>query len=116
MQTINVTVLGPWFMGVFFGTGIVCTVALIHSLYYWDHTGTLFRLAGSVLYLAGSILVTIAFNVPRNERLATLSPSDPESAEVWKSYASSWTAWNHIRTAASLAAAALFSVALASWD
>ncbi|MDH3689664.1 MAG: DUF1772 domain-containing protein [Gammaproteobacteria bacterium] len=114
MQSINVTVLTPWFMGVFFGTGIACIVALTHSLYHWGETGTLLRFAGSALYLAGSILVTIVFNVPRNERLAAVSPADPSSEEVWGSYVSSWTAWNHVRTAASFAAAALFGMALGS--
>lgn len=116
MQSINVTVLTPWFMGVFFGTGIACTVALIHSLYHWGQAGTVLRLAGSAVYLAGSILVTIVFNVPRNERLAAVSPEDSDSAEGWVSYGSSWTAWNHVRTVASFVAAALFSMALGSWD
>lgn len=114
MQSINVTVLTPWFMGVFFGTGIACALALIHSLYHWGETGTLLRFAGGALYLAGSILVTIVFNVPRNNQLAAVSPEDPDSAERWVSYVSSWTAWNHVRTVASFAAAALFGVALGS--
>ena len=31
---------------------------------------------------------------------------------VWTAYLSSWTAWNHVRTMASLAAAASFTMAL----
>ncbi len=112
MQSINVTVLTPWFLGVFFGTGVACTLALIHSLYGWGQPGTGLRLAGSVLYLAGCFLVTIRFNVPRNERLAAVSPADPASEEAWLAYLSGWTAWNHVRTAASLVAAILFCVAL----
>jgi uncharacterized membrane protein len=112
MQCINVTVFTPWFMGVFFGTGIACIVASIHSLYRWGEAGTLLRLAGSALYLAGCILITIVFNVPRNERLAAVSPADPDSAEGWSDYLASWTAWNHVRTAASFAATALFGAAL----
>ena len=112
MQSINVTVLTPWFMGVFFGTAIASAVAVLHSLYHWDQAGALLRLAGGATYLGGSIAVTIVFNVPRNERLATLSPADPDNAEDWASYVSGWTAWNHVRTAASLVAAAMFSLAL----
>ncbi len=114
MQSINVTVLTPWFMGVFLGTGIICIVALIHSLYYWGLAGTLPRLAGSAIYLIGSIFITIAFNVPRNEHLATMSAEDPDSVEVWKGYLFSWTVWNHVRTVASFGAAALFGMALGS--
>jgi uncharacterized membrane protein len=111
MQSINITVLNPWFMGVFFGTGIVCIVVLIHSLSHWGQAGAILRLVGSAIYLVGSILVTIAFNVPRNERLAAMSAADPESTEGWMGYVSSWTAWNHVRTVASFIAAALFSMA-----
>jgi uncharacterized membrane protein len=31
---------------------------------------------------------------------------------LWKRYLTEWTAWNHLRTAASLAAAAAFILAL----
>jgi uncharacterized membrane protein len=36
----------------------------------------------------------------------------PEGARLWATYLVGWTAWNHVRTAASLAAAASFGVAL----
>ena len=52
------------------------------------------------------------FNVPKNEALASVAPADPGSASLWAGYVSSWTAWNHVRTAAALAAAASFSIAL----
>lgn len=53
------------------------------------------------------------FNVPRNESLASIAPADPDGAGRWTGYVASWTAWNHVRTAAALAAAASFSLALA---
>ncbi len=112
MQSINVTVLNLWFLGLFFGTGLVCIAVLIHSLYHWGEAATALRAGGSILYLAGTILVTIVFNVPRNERLAAVNPADPESAARWAGYLSSWTAWNHVRSVASAAAAASFAVAL----
>ncbi|MGH8691275.1 MAG: anthrone oxygenase family protein, partial [Burkholderiales bacterium] len=74
--------------------------------------GAVYLFAGSVLYLVGSLLVTIVFNVPRNEALASVAPAAPNSASLWSGYVASWTAWNHVRTAASLAAAASFSIAL----
>jgi len=72
-----------------------------------------YLLASGLLYLAGTLLVTIVFNVPRNEALAAVAPTDPNSAKLWAGYVAGWTAWNHVRTAASLAAAASFSIALA---
>ena len=74
--------------------------------------GALYLLAGALLYLIGTIFVTIAFNVPLNNRLASVNAKSAEGAKVWSNYLSAWTTWNHVRTAASLAAAAAFILAL----
>jgi uncharacterized membrane protein len=110
MQSINLTVLNPWFLGVFFGTGATCVLALICAGLRWDQPGAVYLLAGSMLYLVGTLLVTILCNVPRNEALARVEPA--HGARLWAAYLTSWTAWNHVRTVASLAAAAAFSLAL----
>jgi uncharacterized membrane protein len=49
---------------------------------------------------------------PLNNRLASVTPGSAEGAAVWTRYLSAWTAWNHVRTAASVAAAASFIMAL----
>jgi uncharacterized membrane protein len=56
--------------------------------------------------------VTIVFNVPLNNRLASVTPDSAQGAGLWTHYLSTWTAWNHVRTVASLAAAACFIMAL----
>jgi len=112
MQSINVAVLNPWFMIAFFGTAAACVLALIASLLQSHKPGAVCLFVGSSLYLVGSLLVTIVFNVPMNGSLASVAPTDPDSASQWAGYVVSWTAWNHVRTAAALAAAASFSVAL----
>ena len=112
MQSINIAVLNPWFMVPFFGTAVACVLALISSVLRWHEPGAGYLFVGSALYLVGSLLVTIAFHVPRNESLASVAPADPDGARLWAGYVTSWTAWNHVRTAAALAAAASFSVAL----
>ncbi len=112
MQSINVVVLNPWFFSAFFGTAAVSIVALVLSLTRLPEPQAVLMLAGSLLYLLGCIGVTILCNVPRNNRLASVSPTDSESAKVWSVYVADWTAWNHVRTIASLIAAAAFSIAL----
>jgi uncharacterized membrane protein len=114
MQSINIVVLNPWFLGVFLGTAAICVVALIASLLRWHQPGAVYLLVGAAFYLLGSLLVTIVFNVPKNNALASVAPADPDAASLWAGYVTSWTAWNHIRTAASLAAAASFGIALRS--
>jgi len=113
MQSINIVVLRSLFMAAFLGTAAVCVIASIYSLFRLQEPGIVYMLVGSALYLVGSFLVTIVFNVPRNEALAKLAPTDPNSANFWSGYVASWTAWNHVRTIAALAAAASFSIALA---
>jgi uncharacterized membrane protein len=56
--------------------------------------------------------VTMAFNVPRNNALAAVDPASPEGVRVWAGYLPGWTAWNHVRTVAALAAAASLTLAL----
>jgi uncharacterized membrane protein len=112
MQSINVTVLNPWFLGTFFGTAVACILLAVASLIAWHKPGAAYVLVGSVLYLFGTVLVTVAFNVPRNEKLAAVDATSMNAVNVWAQYVTSWTTWNHVRTAAALAAAATLTVAL----
>jgi uncharacterized membrane protein len=111
MQAINVVVLNPLFLGVFFGTAILSLVLDIVALVRWSEPGSGYLVAGSLLYFVGTFLVTMIFNVPLNNGLAAVNPDSAEGKAVWAQYLSVWTAWNHVRTAASLAAAALFILA-----
>ena len=47
-------------------------------------------------------------NVPLNQTLAAAGPD----LVTWQGYLRDWTFWNHIRSAASMAAAGSFLVAL----
>jgi uncharacterized membrane protein len=112
MQSINVAVINPPFLGVFLGTAVLCAVALSAAVFRWERPGAVYLLVGGVLYVAGTFLVTVLFNVPLNNSLATVHPADPDAARQWARYLSRWTAWNHVRTAAALAAVASFAMAL----
>ena len=105
MQEINVTAVTPLFMTALFGTAAVCIAAAIAS-------GEAYVLAGAGVYLLGVIVVTIAFNVPRNNALAGADATAQETAELWSRYLREWTAWNHVRTVTGLAAAALMTAAI----
>jgi uncharacterized protein (TIGR02246 family) len=112
MQSINVVVLNKWFFAMFFGTALCCLALAITSFVWWQKPSAGFLLIGSLLYLIGTILVTIACNVPLNNALAAVDPSSADAGGVWANYLKNWTIWNHVRTAAALAAAASFIVAL----
>jgi len=112
MQSINVAVISPLFLAAFLGTAAACVLAIISSLLRWHDPGAIYRLVGGALYLVGTFLVTMVFNVPKNEALASVVPADPDSPGLWASYLANWTAWNHVRAAAALAAAASLTIAL----
>jgi uncharacterized membrane protein len=78
----------------------------------WNEGSSVLLLAAAFLYLAGSIGVTLAFNVPRNERLARLPSGSREATAYWDTYLREWVLWNHVRTAASLASAVCSAAAL----
>ncbi len=112
MKAINVTVLNPWFFLAFFGTAAVCIPVAFLAFGNAGGTNRAYLLAGCALYLLGCLLVTVAFNVPLNNRLASAEPDSSGAEALWANYLSRWTLWNHVRTAASLAAAGLFAMAL----
>jgi uncharacterized membrane protein len=60
----------------------------------------------------GTILVTMLGNVPLNNELAAVSTTDPATRGVWEHYLDRWTMWNHVRTAAAMVAALLYTLGL----
>jgi uncharacterized membrane protein len=112
MQSINVVVLNPWFLVPFLGTGASCLLLVVTAALRWDDARAPYWLVGGLLYLVGTIGVTMVCNVPRNDALAAVAPAGPGAAELWASYLREWTFWNHVRTGAALAAAALLTIAL----
>ena len=81
MQAINVAAVTPVFMAALFGTAVACVALTVSALFAWDARFAPYLLVGSTLYLVGTILLTIAYHVPRNEALATVEPhsADTES-------------------------------------
>jgi uncharacterized membrane protein len=117
MQTINVTVLNRWFLGVFMGTAVVSLILAIVAIVDWTSTPSPYLLGGAVCYIGGTWLVTAFGNVPLNDELAAVEVDDPEASKIWDRYLDRWVALNSRRTGAALLAAVLFSIALsgAGW-
>lgn len=110
MKAINVTVINPVFMLAFMGTAVLCLVLAAASIIWWGRPGGVLMLAASLLYLFGCFGVTMLFNVPLNNQLAAVTSA--QEAALWSRYLDVWTAWNHVRTLASIASAILFTAAL----
>lgn len=107
MQAINRAALQRPFLLTFVASGLACLLLALLSVAEWSDTRSRYRLAGSLVYLLGTFLVTRAANVPRNRALDKLDPSSADAGAQWLAYLSEWTAWNHLRSVAALAALAL---------
>jgi uncharacterized membrane protein len=105
MQSINRVILSSAFLPVLFGTALLAAALSVLALLAPDAARHTAMLAAGLLYLLGVVGVTVVANVPMNNRLAA------EGATFWPHYAMRWTAWNHLRTAAALAATGLYATA-----
>ncbi len=112
MQSINITVINPWFMTAFLGTATTCLFLAIASLLKWYQPGAVYLLVGSLIYLIGTFLVTMVGNVPLNEALAIADPNSTDGAKLWATYLINWTLWNHVRTVAAILATASLTIAI----
>ncbi len=112
MQSINRTVLNPWFLGVFLGTAAVCLLLGASTFWTWNRPGAVYLLAGSLLYLIGTLLVTVVFNVPLNDALERVEPASEGASGIWDSYLTRWTTWNHVRTTAAILAATCLTISM----
>ena len=110
MNAINVTVINPAFMAAFLGTALACLVLAVGAAFQLEQARGQLTLAASLIYLAGCFGVTMVFNVPLNDRLAAVGPA--QAADLWSLYLRDWTLWNHVRTAAPVLSAVLFTLAL----
>ena len=99
-------------MAALFGTALACGALAVWALLAWDERFAPYLLVGGALYLVGTILLTITYHVPRNNELARVEPRSAGAESYWPRYLSGWTAWNHVRAAAALAAATALTIAL----
>jgi len=110
MQSINRVILNPLFLLIFMGATLACA-ALAVTAKFSDEPHALWRIAGGVVFVLGVFLVTMALNVPLNDKLDAVDPNTPQGAAVWDEILTKWTAYNHIRTISSTAAAVILTLA-----
>lgn len=110
MQAINEAIVNPFFAASFFGASVFLPLAtVLHARRPFSRRFIL--LAGaSVIYLIGSLGVTMVGNIPLNETLAAfpLAKASPQQISAARlNFAGPWNAWHIVRTLASTTALAL---------
>lgn len=113
MQAVNIEAVRPAFMSLFFGTAVVSLAAAILALLDLGDPGSPLVIAGSASYLS-SIVSTAAYNVPLNDRLATVDPESAEGRQSWATYQRRWTRGNHLRAIVCSLAVVLLGLSLVS--
>lgn len=113
MQAINRAAdRSPLLLLALFGTGVLSVVLAVRALGRLDETAAVLHLVAGVVYVAGVVVLTMAYHVPRNNALGTLDPGAAGSLDAWRRYAAGWSAANHVRTIAPLVSTVLYTVSL----
>ena len=79
MQSINVVAVTPAFMTAL--PGIAAVAVAVWAVADWNDSFCPYLLAGSALYLLGTIGPTIGSHVPRNNGVAAVQPEQVEAAD-----------------------------------
>jgi uncharacterized membrane protein len=102
------------FLLAYFGAALLAVAVGAVAVIQIRQPGSGWLLAGAIFGVLAAI-ITIAFNVPLNNHLDTVDPeglSGADAAREWQAYFSTWTAWNHARTATAIIASALMLTGL----
>lgn len=114
MQQINRTVFRSVFLATFLA---LVPVLLAFSAFAWfqiDGNARGLIITGTAVYILSVFGVTVAGNVPMNERLDSMDHASAEAGAYWRTYGKVWTRWNHVRTVGSVITAVLFLLAAVS--
>jgi uncharacterized membrane protein len=112
MQSINVVVLNPLFLGVFMGTAATSLLVVIIAIMGWGTPAAPYFLVGALLYIVGTFLVTGMGNVPLNNQLASIRATDSAASDTWQHYLDRWTQLNTLRTVCAIAATVVLIIGL----
>ena len=118
MQAMNASVRNAAFAPAFFGTPLILLVTALVAWRSGEGRAALLFGAAGLLYLLGSLLLTVLVHSPMNDDLALVeTPLEASRArEVWQDYSASWQSWNTVRTVVSCAALLLAGLAILSFS
>ncbi len=111
MQQINRTVLKTEFVFALVAMGIIAPLAAVYGVIALDGVARWALVLGALVYVPSVFLMTVAGNVPMNNRLDRLDHRSGEAAAYWAVYGRDWTRLNHFRTLGCVLTAALYAIA-----
>ncbi|WFL78302.1 DUF1772 domain-containing protein [Altererythrobacter arenosus] len=114
MQSINRVILKSIFLPIFFASSLAAAALVVLTLLEPSVPGAGWALLGSGLYVLGMFVVTVAGNVPLNNRLEATDAKGPDGEAMWATYLARWTLWNHLRTLACTVSLVLLILAISA--
>lgn len=116
MQQVNIVIQNGLFFLIFMGPVLLLpiTTYLLHD--YKEPVVFYLLIGASAIYIIGSFILTVAGNVPYNERLANIHTErlgEIELSKARNAYETPWNTMHAIRTVASVVAGAMLVVACA---
>ncbi len=111
MQQINRTVLKTEFVFALVAMGIIAPLAAVYGVIALDGVARWALVLGALVYVPSVFLMTVAGNVPMNNRLDRLDHRSGEAAAYWAVYGRDWTRLNHFRTLGCVLTASLYAIA-----
>lgn len=109
MIGLNRTVYRSVFLIMLLGLAPVSIGFAVYANFYVDGIAKTLLIAASIVYVALVFLVTVAGNVPRNNKLDRLEGQG--AAAYWPTYFREWTGLNHVRTFGSIGTAIIYLLA-----
>ncbi|WP_244438637.1 anthrone oxygenase family protein [Mycolicibacterium septicum] len=91
------------------GSAMLSVIVGVIAVAQIGRPGSWYLLAGAIFGVLG-VVITMAFNVPLNNHLDQIDLAD--AAAEWQAYFTTWTAWNHVRTASGFIGAVLLLIGL----
>ena len=102
----------PAFLLAYFGAAILALAVGVVAVIQLRQPGSWVVLIGAVFGILAAI-ITMVFNVPLNNHLDAVNPvglSPAAAVREWQAYFTTWTNWNHVRTATSFIAAVVMLI------
>jgi uncharacterized membrane protein len=109
MIGLNRTVFRSFFLVMLLALAPLGAAFAIYALFYVSGSAKILLITASVIYVTSVFIVTVAGNVPRNEKLDRLAGEG--AAAYWPTYFREWTSLNHARTWGSVATAVCYLLA-----
>ncbi|MEH0842444.1 DUF1772 domain-containing protein [Micromonospora sp. CPCC 205711] len=114
MQSINRRILNGWFLSAFLGAALL--IALAVALHLTVRGPVLAWTVAALVLYGATLLITMRFSVPLNDRLDAAGPVDriANLGSVRAAVETTWVRWNLARTVTNVAAFACLVGALLS--